>query len=98
MDNFNAQLNDSINKDIRKMNSLLMYESLINNKTKFKLDNHFDKNNCKLFLSEKEKYLSEIIIDDDDGEPLELTFVENRKSRKDLLIASGCPTKFTFGE
>ena len=98
MDNFNAQLNDSINKDIRKMNSLLMYESLINNKTKFKLDNHFDKNNCKWFLSEKEKYLSEIIIDDDDADPLDLPFVESRKSRKDLFIASGFPTKFTFGE
>ena len=97
MDNSNGQLNYSNRKDIHKMNSLLMLESLINNKSKFKLDNHFDKNNCRIFLSEKEKYLSEIIIDDEE-EPIDMNFIDDRKSRKDLLIVSGCPTKYTFGQ
>ncbi len=37
----------------------------MNNKKKFSLDNHFDRKNSKQFLVEKDKYLSEMIIDDE---------------------------------
>ena len=74
-----------------------MFERLLNNKNKFTLDNHFDKNNTQVFLSEKEKYLSEIIIEDEDiksGDEMP----ENNKSKKEILMPNGVPSKFTFGQ
>ena len=75
----------------------LMFERLFNNKNKFKLDNQFDKNNCQIFLSEKEKYLSEIIIEDEDlksGDEIP----EKNKSKNEILMPKGAPSRFTFGQ
>ena len=83
------------NNEINKNNTLLMFERLLNNKNKFKLDNHFDNANSQQFLLEKEKYLSEINIDDGDYSTETL---ERNKSRTDLLIPNGAPTKYTFGQ
>ena len=96
--NKNIISNDYINKDEKqKNNSLLMFEIMFNNKNKFTLDNHFDKNNCKIFLSDKEKYLCEIIIDDEEdfhkGEA-----IESKKTKTELLIPNGVATKYTFGQ
>ena len=90
--------NDHISNDEnKKKNTLLMFENLLNNKNKFKLDNHFDNKNCQIFLSEKEKYLAEIIIDDD-AEHKKNKIYERNKSKEDILIPNGAPTKFTFGQ
>ena len=85
------------NDENKKKNALLMFENLLNNKNKFKLDNHFDNKNCEIFLSEKEKYLAEIIIDDD-TEHKKNKIYERNKSKEDILIPNGAPTKFTFGQ
>ena len=89
----------NINKGPRnKSNSLLMFERLLlNNKNKFYLDNHFDKHNSQKFLLDKEKYLSEIIFDDEGEVPSKEAFEKN-KSKIDLIIPDGAPTKFTFGQ
>ncbi len=81
------------NEDIKNM----LIETLLNNKNKFTLDNHFDKNNTEIFLSEKEKYLSEINIEDEDiksGDEMP----EKNKSKKEILMPNGVPSKFTFGQ
>ena len=83
------------NNEIFKNNEMLMFERLLNNKNKFKLDNNFDKTNSQQFLLEKEKYLSEIDIDDGDFSTENL---ERNKSRKDLLIPNGAPNQYTFGQ
>ena len=83
------------NNEINKNNTLLMFERLLNNKNKFKLDNHFDNVNSHQFLLEKEKYLSEINIDDGDYSTETL---ERNKSRTELLIPNGAPTQCTFGQ
>ena len=75
----------------------LMFERLLNNKNKFKLDNHFDKNNCQMFLSEKEKYLSEIIMEDEDFKSGD-EIPEKNKSKIEILMPNGAPSKFTFGQ
>ncbi len=75
----------------------VMFERLLNNKNKFKLDNHFDKNNCQMFLSEKEKYLSEIIIEDEDFKSGD-EMPEKSKSKIEILMPNGAPSKFTFGQ
>ena len=92
--------NDHISNDEnKKKNTLLMFENLLNNKNKFKLDNHFDNKNCQIFLSEKEKYLSEIIIDDDSENKKNINKIyERNKSKEDILIPNGAPTKYTFGQ
>ena len=74
-----------------------MFERLLKNKNKFKLDNQFDKNNCQKFLSEKDKYLSEIIIEDEDlksGDEIP----EKNKSKIEILMPNGAPSRFTFGQ
>ena len=91
---FSSDFKDNDEKP--KKNTLLMFERLLNNKNKFSLDNHFDKNNCQIFLSEKEKYLAEIKLDDGDynsGETLEKT-----KSKVEIAIPNGAPTQYTFGQ
>ena len=105
--NNNSNNEDKINKNVyndnisnnenKKKNTLLMFENLLNIKNKFKLDNHFDNINCQIFLSEKEKYLKEIIIDDD-IEHKKNKMYERNKSKEDILIPNGEPTKYTFGQ
>ena len=88
------KINDKEHKDI----TLLMFEKLLNNKNKFKIDNHFDKNNSKKFLKEKDECLSEIVIEDD------VTINNNRLkldtiTKKEFdIIMSAAPNKFTFGQ
>ena len=88
------KINDKEHKDI----TLLMFEKLLNNKNKFKIDNHFDKNNSKRFLKEKDECLSEIVIEDD------VTINNNRlkldtitKKEFDIIMPAS-PNKFTFGQ
>ena len=83
------------NNEISKNNTILMFESLFNNKNKFKLDNHFDQTNSQQFLLEKEKYLSEIIIDDGDYSTETL---ERNRTKTEILIPNGAPNKYTFGQ
>ena len=76
--------------------TLLKYEKLLNNKKKFSLDNHFDRKNSKQFLVEKDKYLSEMIIEDEpskkDGN------IEKSHTVNDLDISvPSSINKFTFG-
>ena len=73
-----------------------MFEKLLNNKNKFKIDNHFDKNNSQKFLKEKDESLSEIVIEDD------VTINNNRlkldtitKKEFDIIMPTS-PNKFTF--
>ena len=75
-----------------------MFEKLLNNKNKFKIDNHFDKNNAKKFLKEKEKYLSEIIIEDEIMPYNKRLKLDNSIAKKetDIMIPTS-PNKFTFG-
>ena len=88
------KINDKEHKDI----TLLMFEKLLNNKNKFKIDNHFDKNNSKKFLKEKDECLSEIVIEDD------VTINNNRLKLETItkkefdIIMSAAPNKFTFGQ
>ena len=84
------------NDEKPKNNTLLMFERLLNNKNKFSLDNHFDKKNSRLFLSEKEKYLAEIKLDDGDYNSAET--LEKTKSKVELPIPNGAPNKYTFGQ
>ena len=88
----------SKNSEEYKKYTLLKYERLLNNKKKFSLDNHFDRKNSKQFLVEKDKYLSEMIIDD---EPSKKDIDENiGKSHTvddlDISVPSSI-NKFTFG-
>ena len=93
--------NDNRNKGYKLNNNsdtnLLMFERLFNKKNKFKLDNNFDTVNSQKFLNEKEKYLSEIIIDDG-GELSHKETYEKTKSKKEILIPNGAPNKYTFGQ
>jgi len=75
--------------------TLLMFEKLLNNKKKFVLDNHFDRKHCKKFLYEKDKYLSEMVLDD---EPLKIQkTIKNNETRKTLDISiPNSPNKFSF--
>ena len=86
---------DNKTNEIPKKNAILMFERLLNNKNKFKLDNHFDNENSQQFLLEKEKYLSEINIDDEDYSTETL---ERIKSKEEILIPNGAPNKYTFGQ
>ena len=80
-----------------KKYTLLMFEKLLNNKNKFTLDDHFDKNNQKKVLNEKDEYLSEMIFEDDI--PLNNNEIENKITKKELdIIMPGSPHKFTFGQ
>ena len=83
------------NNENTKNNTLLMFERLLNNKKKFKLDNHFDKRNSHKFLLEKEKYLSPIELDDGD---ISNESLNKNISRTELLIPNGAPTSYTFGQ
>ena len=91
---FSSDFKDNDEKP--KNNTLLMFERLLNNKNKFTLDNHFDKKNSRLFLSEKEKYLAEINLDDGDYNSTET--LEKRKSKIEISIPYGAPNKYTFGQ
>ena len=94
------KIRDDKNNDEKQKNNdtnLLMFERLLNNKNKFKLDNNFDTINSQKFLNEKEKYLSEIVIDDGGELSYKETF-EKTKSKKEILIPYGAPTKYTFGQ
>ena len=75
--------------------TLLMFEKLLNKKKKFVLDNHFDRKHCKKFLYEKDKYLSEMVLDD---EPLKIQkTIKNNETRKTLDISiPNSPNKFSF--
>ena len=76
--------------------TLLKYEKLLNNKKKFSLDNHFDRKNSKQFLVEKDKYLSEIIIEDEPSKKDDK--IEKSQTDNDLDISvPSSNTKFTFG-
>ena len=83
------------NNEISKNSSFNMFENLLNNKNKFKLDNHFDQTNSQQFLLEKEKYLSEINIDDGDNSTETL---QRNKSKTEILIPNGAPNRYTFGQ
>jgi len=83
------------NEENSKNNTILMFERLLNNKKKFKLDNHFDKRNSSKFLKEKEKYMCPIELEDGDFSNETL---EKNKSRKELLIPNGAPNRYTFGQ
>ena len=88
------KINDKEHKDI----TLLMLEKLLNNKNKFKIDNHFDKTNSKKFLKEKEECLSEIVIEDDvtvNNNRLKLDTIT--KKEFDIIMPTS-PNKFTFGQ
>ena len=85
---------ESDNEKFRN-NTSLMFERLLNNKNKFTLDDHFDKRNSATFLLEKEKYLSPIDIDDGDC-PSET--IEKTRSKIEIFIPNGAPTKYTFGQ
>ena len=87
----------NINKSTKNINSLKMFENLLLNKHKFSLDNNFDKNHCKKFLSEKDKYLSKIIFYDEVELPSD-EIEENRKYKKEINIPDGAPNKYTFGQ
>ena len=92
--------NDYKKNDEKQKNNdtnLLLFERLLNNKNKFKLDNNFDTVNSQKFLNEKEKYLSEIIIDDVGELSYKETF-EKTKSKKEIFIPYGAPNKYTFGQ
>ena len=72
-----------------------MFEELLNNKKKFFLDNHFDRKHCKKFLNEKDKYLSEMVFDDEP--PKSQLTNKNLATRKTLDIPiPSSPNKFTF--
>ena len=88
---------DKNNNEKQKNSNLLMFEKLLNDKNKFKLDNHFDTINCEKFLSEKEKYLSEIkFVEDEDY--LNKEELEKIISKKDIIIPNNAPNKYTFGQ
>ena len=91
---FSSDFKDNDGKP--KNNTLLMFERLLNNKNKFSLDNHFDKNNSQIFLSEKEKYLAEINLDDGDYNSAET--LEKTKSKIEISIPYGAPNQYTFGQ
>ena len=92
-------INNKNNDETKKFNDMnsLMFERLLNNKNKFKLDNNFDTINSQKFLNEKAKYLSEIVIDDTGELSYKETF-EKTKSKKEILIPNGAPNKYTFGQ
>ena len=96
----NDKLNDNIlpqsdtrNLDEKRKIIPLMFERLLNNKNKFSLDNHFDENNSHQFLLDKEKYLTEIKLDDG-----KLKSSDTCISKKELIIPNGAPNKYTFGQ
>ena len=79
---------------------MLKYEKLLNNKKKFSLDNHFDRKNSKQFLVEKDKYLSEMIIEDEPSKKEDSSYIEKSKTVDDLNNSVSVPSsmnKFTFG-
>jgi hypothetical protein len=79
----------------RRKYTLLMFEKLLNDKKKFFLDNHFDRKHCKKFLYEKDKYLSEMVFDDEP--PQNQQAIKNNESRKTLDISiPNSPHKFSF--
>ena len=79
----------------RRKYTLLMFEKLLNDKKKFFLDNHFDRKHCKKFLYEKDKYLSEMVFDDEP--PQNQQALKNNESRKTLDISiPNSPHKFSF--
>ena len=80
--------------------TMLKYEKLLNNKKKFSLDNHFDRKNSKQFLVEKDKYLSEMIIEDEPSKKEDSSYIEKSKTVDDLNNSVSVPSsmnKFTFG-
>ena len=95
------QLNPKFSSDFNNNyeDHKIMFERLLNNKNKFKLDNHFDKNNSQMFLSEKEKYLSEIIIEDEDFKSDDdIPEINKSNQKREILMPNGAPSKFTFGQ
>jgi hypothetical protein len=79
----------------RRKYTLLMFEKLLNDKKKFFLDNHFDRKHCKKFLYEKDKYLSEMVFDDEP--PQNQQAIKNNESRKTLDISiPNSPHNFSF--
>ena len=79
----------------RRKYTLLMFEKLLNDKKKFFLDNHFDRKHCKKFLYEKDKYLSEMVFDDEP--PQNQQAIKNNESRKTLDISiPNSPHKLSF--
>ena len=76
--------------------TLLKYEKLLNNKKKFSLDNHFDRKNSKQFLVEKDKYLSEMIIDDEPSKRDDNIEKSRTVDELDLSVPSSI-NKLTFG-
>ena len=82
-------------KEESRKYTLLMFEKLLNDKKKFVLDNHFDRKHCKKFLNEKDKYLSEMVFDDEP--PKNQEPIKNLVTRKTLDIPIPCsPNKFSF--
>ena len=80
-----------------KRNILIMFEKLLNNKNKFSLNNNFDKKHCQKFLIEKDKYLSEIIFEEEPLLTEEKIEINNSKRNFDIHIPSS-PNKFSFGQ
>ena len=76
--------------------TLLKYEKLLNNKKKFSLDNHFDRKNSKQFLVEKDKYLSEILIEDEPSKNDDIIEKSQTVNDLDISVPSSI-NKFTFG-
>ena len=76
--------------------TLLKYEKLLNNKKKFSLDNHFDRKNSKQFLVEKDKYLSEMIIEDEPSKKDDNIEKSHTVNDLDISVPSSI-NKFTFG-
>ena len=76
--------------------TLLKYEKLLNNKKKFSLDNHFDRKNSKQFLVEKDKYLSEMIFEDEPSRKDDNIEKSHTVDDLDISVPSSM-NKFTFG-
>ena len=86
----------SKNSEEYKKYTLLKYERLLNNKKKFSLDNHFDRKNSKQFLVEKDKYLSEMIIEDEPSKKDDNIEKSHTVNDLDISVPSSI-NKFTFG-
>ena len=86
------QKNDSKNEN----NNSAIIDKFLNDKNKLSLDNKFDENNCQVFLSEKEKYLSEMFTEEE--ELLSYGTIEKTKSKEEIIIPNGLPSKYTFGQ